>query len=67
MSTDKGNKKGNKNLAKFICWYDVEEKQVKTFLLDVDCTDESTEEIVQALTHSLKRVFPTNILIKLQR
>ena len=66
VSTDKGNKKGNKNLAKFICWYDVEEKQVKTFLLDIDCTDESTGEIVQALTHSLKRVFPTDIPIKLR-
>ena len=39
VSTDKGNKKRNKNLAKCICRYDVEDKQGKTFFLDVDCTN----------------------------
>lgn len=58
ISIDKGNKKGNKNLAKYICWYCKKEKKVKTFLLDVDCTDEKTDEIVEALTHSLDRMFP---------
>ena len=33
VSIDKGNKKGNKNLAKFICWYDKKEKEVKKLKL----------------------------------
>ena len=32
VSADKGNKKGNKNLAKFVCWYDIDEKQVNFFI-----------------------------------
>ena len=51
-------KKGNKNLAKFVCWYDIDEKQVKFFLLDIDCTDEHTNNIADALTHSLQRLLP---------
>ena len=31
ISCDKGNKKGNKNLAKYLCWYCVKEKKVKHF------------------------------------
>ena len=57
LSADKGNKKGNKNLAKYLCWYCVVDKRVKTFLLDVDCTDENSEDIARAIKHSLKRVF----------
>ena len=57
VSIDKGNKKGNKNLAKFICWYDKKDKEVKTFLLNVYFTDKKTEDIVDALTHSLRRRF----------
>ena len=58
MSFDKGNKKGNKNLAKFVCWFDKAEKQIKIFLLDVDCTDENTNEICDALKHSINRLLP---------
>ena len=60
VSADKGNKKGNKNLAKFVCWYDIQEKEVKIFLLDVDCTDEHTNNIADALTHSLRRLLPAH-------
>mgnify|MGYP003321216558 FL=1 len=58
ISADKGNKKGNKNLAKFVCWYSIIEKCVKVFLLDVDCTDEATNEIADALEHSIRRLVP---------
>ena len=58
FSSDKGNKKGNKSLAKFICWYNIVTKELKQFLLDVDCTDESTEDILDAMMYSLKRIFP---------
>ena len=65
ISADKGNKKGNKNLAKFICWYDVEAKEVKTLLLDVNCTDENTNEIADAIMHSLKKLFPDRTSVRL--
>ena len=65
VSSDKGNKKGNKNLAKYICWYDVDTKQVKTFLLDVCCIDENTDKIANAMAHSLKRIFPDNVQVKI--
>ena len=32
ISADKGNKKGNKNLAKCMCWYDIDDREVKIFL-----------------------------------
>jgi hypothetical protein len=54
---DKGNKKGNKNLATFVCWYDVDEKKVKTYLIDTDCADESTKKICDAIHHSLTLFF----------
>ena len=66
VSADKGNKKGNKNLAKFVCWYDTEDNEVKIFLLDVDCTDEHTDDIADALTHSLQRLLPINLQIKIR-
>ena len=31
LSCDKGNKKGNKNLAKFFCWYDITQKSAYIF------------------------------------
>ena len=53
ISADKGNKKGNTNLVKFVCWFDKKDKKVKIFLLDVDCTDEATNETSDALNHSI--------------
>ena len=63
ISSDKGNKKGNKNLAKFICWYDVKLNEVKKFLLDVDCTDENTKDITDAIVHALRRTFSSGTAI----
>ena len=42
ISADKGNKAGNKNLAKYIYWYNIKFKRVMIFLLDVDCTNKDT-------------------------
>ena len=50
----KGNKKGNNNLANFICWYNIDDCEVNTFLLNVDCTYEGTNKIVGVLEHSLR-------------
>ena len=63
FSSNKGNKKGSKNRAKFICWYNVQEKQIKMFLLDVYCIDKNIEEIMDAIMHSLKRTFPPGVEI----
>ena len=52
ISCDKGNKKGNKNLANYLCWYCVEDKKVKTYLLDVNCTDKSRKDIAREIYHS---------------
>ena len=65
VSSDKGNQKGKKNLAKFICWYDRASRKVKTFLLDVDCADEDTSDIAEVILHLLKRSFPADFDIKL--
>ena len=51
--TDKINKKRNINLVKYIHWYDTFDKKSKSFLLDVDFTNEDTEEIVHTLLNSL--------------
>ena len=52
ICADKGNKKGNKNLSKFICWYNQSEEKVRTFLIDCDCTHESMADVAAALNHS---------------
>lgn len=59
LSCDKGNKKGNKNLAKFFCWYDKIQTQVCTYLLDVNCVDEDTSDIFPGIKHSIERFFST--------
>ena len=64
ISCDRGNKKGNKNLAKYACWYCKQDKRVKTYLLDVDCTDGNTDDITNTLKHSLKRVFGDHLVIQ---
>ena len=57
ISSDKSNKKGNNNLVKHICWYDIENKKVKVFLLDVDCTNKDTANMSAAVVHSLSQLF----------
>ena len=61
ISTDKGNKKGNNHLVKFIRWYNIDDRKVKTFLSDVDCTDKGVDEIAGVLEHSLRWLLPTDI------
>ena len=53
ISCNKGNQKGKKNLAKYLCWYCVKEKNLKTLLLDIDCADENSNDIAQAIKNSL--------------
>ena len=65
FSVDKGNKKGNKNLAKYICWYDKKKDAVTIFLVDVNCSDESTDEVADATIHSLRRLFSDGENIRL--
>ena len=46
-----------------MCWYATEEKEVKYFLLDVDYTDDHTDSIADALTHSLQILLPEELHI----
>ena len=43
MTSDKGSKKGNKNLANVISWTDKIERKVKENLIDTNCSDETSE------------------------
>jgi len=47
----------------FICWYNESEEKVETFLIDCDCTNESTDDVAAALDHSLRRVFPSDVTV----
>ena len=51
ISCDKGNKKGNKNLAKVQCWYDEELKEIRTFVIDVDQSEDNTQDVCEGLVH----------------
>lgn len=53
LAYDKGNKKGNKNLAKYLCWYCKKTKKNITFLLNVDCVDVDIKDIFTGIHHSL--------------
>ena len=55
LAFDKGNEKGNNNLAKFLCWYDTVKQMVQTYLLDVDCIDKDTTDVFAGMKHSLAR------------
>ena len=62
LALDKGNKKGNKNLAKFFWSYDTEKDKVQTYLPDVDCVDEETADTFKGLEHSIRRFFALNMV-----
>ena len=66
ITCDKGNKKGNKNLAKVICWFDNLKKKVQTFLVDIDQSDENTSEVCDGLMHSLTRLFGNDTVITIR-
>ena len=65
FSVDKGNKKGNKNLAKYICRYDKKKDAVTILLIHVNSSEESTDDVVDATIHSLRRLFPDGENIRL--
>ena len=65
MFADKGNKAGNKNLAKYIAWYDSNLKRVRKYLLDVDCCDEDFVDSAVAIEAELRRVWPPEMPIRL--
>ena len=37
-----------------MCWYDKTSRHVQVFLADEDCTNESREQVVNEIEHSLK-------------
>ena len=48
-----------------IYWYNEDEKKVKTFMADYDCTDESIEDVAAALKHSLEMIFPAGVDVEI--
>ena len=56
---DTGNKKGNKNLVKYLCWYYLKDPRVKTYMLDVDFSNKKSEDVAIAIKHGLLQVFGT--------
>ena len=43
----------------------ISSKKVKMFLLNMDCTNKDTGNIVNALLHSIQRVHPLNIIMRI--
>ena len=65
ISCDKGNKKGNKNLAICLCWYCKFYKRVRTYLLGFYCTDKNIDDIANTIKHSLKLLFHGYLPLKI--
>jgi hypothetical protein len=56
LSCDKGNKKGVSHFVKVLSWWDPILKKVRTFILDIDASEGSSEGCADAIKHSLKKV-----------
>jgi hypothetical protein len=57
MSWDKRNKKGLSHLVKTLSWWDEAQKQVQTFVLDVDASKRTLEGCAEATAqHSMKKL-----------
>jgi hypothetical protein len=58
---DKGAKKtSNSHFVKLLCWWCKAEKTVKTFNLDANDTDGTSEKCAKAIRHALLKMFGTN-------
>ena len=56
ISADKGNKKGLKHFAKYLCWYNPDMKKIEKYLLDIDLSDETSKDCAKAIYHSLQKL-----------
>jgi hypothetical protein len=65
MSCDKGNDKGLSHFVKILSWWDEVEKQVQTFVLDVDASKGTSEGCAEAIEHSMKKLNHANALLVL--
>jgi hypothetical protein len=63
MSCDKGNKKGLSHFVKILSWWDKVEKQVQTFVLDVDASEGTSEGCAEAIEHSMKKLNHASALL----
>ena len=59
---DKGNKKGVSHFVKVLSWWDIATNAVRTFILDIDGSEGTSEACADAIQHSLKKI---NDVIKL--
>ena len=57
---DKGAKKtSNSHFVKLLCWWCKADKTVKTFNLDANDTDGTSEKCAKAIRHALQKMFGT--------
>jgi hypothetical protein len=63
MACDKGNKKGLSHFVKILSWWDKIEKEVQTFVLDVDAREGTSEGCAEAIEHSMKKLNHTAIAL----
>jgi hypothetical protein len=56
MSCNEGNKKGLSHFVKVLSWCDKVEKQVQTFVLDIDASEGTSEGCAEAIEHSIKKL-----------
>jgi hypothetical protein len=63
VSCDKGNKKGLSHFVKILSCWDKVEKEVQTFVLDVDASEGTSEGCAEAIEHSMKKLNHTAIAL----
>jgi hypothetical protein len=56
LACDKGNRKGVDHLAKVLSWWDETERCVRSVCLDIDGSGGSSENVGDAIDHSLKKL-----------
>ena len=55
-SCDKGNKKGLGQFVKILLWWDEDQKQDKTFVLDIDASKGTSKGCAEAIQRSMKKL-----------
>jgi hypothetical protein len=66
LSCDKGNKKGLRHFVKILSWWDKTEKQVQTFVLNIDASEGTSEGCAEAIQHSMQKVNKSTITLPLK-
>jgi hypothetical protein len=63
LSCDKGNKKGLSHFVKILSWWEKSQRKVKTFVLDIDASEGTSEGCAEAIKHSMMKLNGTIALL----